>query len=845
MTNFEIALISCLLTRPEYADAVKLSENDFSTALSAALFKVVKASVNPTHVVVTEELAKMGVQPDAAILSKLFAVKPDVADLEEIEKYAEEVRKEAVCRRLQRKLLSASDLLREGKLDEATTLASGALLRVTDEMVTSEDATLQGILGRMASGEGLAESFPMGLTQIDAATGGLRHGNIAVITAGYKKRKCLGRNTQVYADGVLVRIDEILPPNLPEGFTATSINLLGRTERETASHFYRSPAGRTITVRTKRGLTLTGTPDHPILLLEPDGTETFRPLSDVSVGEWVSSRKGMNEFPATDQVDPTTASVMGYLVGDGSVTTDGAIGFTNPDQELIEDYESKCVALGFKAIQHNGLEHRIYCTKDRAYLAELGLGYGTAGYKEVPLSVRASGRASQIAFLRSYFDCDGWVSPSNHTGVEVMVLSKSLRLIEQVQMMLQNLGILSTRRESWVKYQGERRLFWELSMSSEDALSYARQIGFLHKKKHAKLAAYVEAAPNIRARRALDIIPISQDILIDLAARNPGLRSVFNRTISRGIPCRLTRARAKRLVEATGDELLASLADDTRFYDEIVSVEEGPEIETFDFTVPGSHAFWSNGMISHNTTVALHIVKTVLEQGRSVAYVALEDDDVSFAQRLMGMAVNCPSDWFDIPAHRRIPQMQQKVDAGLDWAKDKKFRVYDAKDGVHHFPTALALMRADKLKFDTDLVVADFLQAWDERFEELTDITQKLAKFALETRVALLELSQISGETMKNGPIKGYLASKGTQAIGQLCHLGMELRYDESRPSPSHQGPVTDPKQHGSISEIGVHLKVARKAPSTWDFLIIEPSTGMVVEQNPYPTFPSKPGALD
>lgn len=244
------------------------------------------------------------------------------------------------------------------------------------------------------------------------------------------------------------------------------------------------------------------------------------------------------------------------------------------------------------------------------------------------------------------------------------------------------------------------------------------------------------------------------------------------------------------------------------------------------------------------TTVALHIAKSVLDQGKSVAYIALEDDDATFAQSLMANVGDFGLRYFDQDP-KIIPQaIKAKMDFAEKWIQDKKFRVYDAKYGVHNFANVPAIIRNDKLKFDTDLVIIDYVQAWAEEYEKITPIVQTLLKTAAETEVCLLELSQMSGDVIRNGSPKGVFSTKGTTTFGQACHVGIELRYDKDR-APRKASIVRFPHDLGSAAEIGIHLKIARRAANQWTFLVINPESGKVYEQNTMPLYPSKPGEID
>lgn len=244
------------------------------------------------------------------------------------------------------------------------------------------------------------------------------------------------------------------------------------------------------------------------------------------------------------------------------------------------------------------------------------------------------------------------------------------------------------------------------------------------------------------------------------------------------------------------------------------------------------------------TTVALNIVRHVLEQGKSVAYIALEDDDVSFAQVLMAQALDFNVHFFEVAPQNRTADMQAKIDAGLAWISDKRFRVYDAKKGVHNWHNLPQIIRADKLKYDTDLVVVDYVQALGNKYEVLSEVAHMLQRTAQENAVCMLELSQISGDDIKHGPTKGILPTKGATDFAQAAHVGLIVRYDKDRAKPK-QHIVKWPHDLGSQAEIGIHMVKARRAANQWAFLAVNPESGLIHDQYASPLYPSEPGKVD
>ena len=59
-------------------------------------------------------------------------------------------------------------------------------------------------------------------------------------------------------------------------------------------------------------------------------------------------------------------------------------------------------------------------------------------------------------------------------------------------------------------------------------------------------------------------------------------------------------------------------------YETVVAIEDGGQQPTFDLMVPRPHSFLANGVLSHNTTVALHAVANAQKAGGIAAFIDAE-----------------------------------------------------------------------------------------------------------------------------------------------------------------------------------------------------------------------------
>ena len=103
----------------------------------------------------------------------------------------------------------------------------------------------------------------------------------------------------------------------------------------------------------------------------------------------------------------------------------------------------------------------------------------SARAKRIPSHILRSPEPVVRAFLRAYFDCDGYAGKQG-----VILSTMSDKLAEQTQLLLLNYGILSRRRR-------QADGCWHLQILGASAKRFAERIGFGLERKQRDLEAYV------------------------------------------------------------------------------------------------------------------------------------------------------------------------------------------------------------------------------------------------------------------------------------------------------------------------------------------------------------------
>jgi recombination protein RecA len=123
---------------------------------------------------------------------------------------------------------------------------------------------------------------------------------------------------------------------------------------------------------------------------------------------------------------------------------------------------------------------------------------------------------------------------------------------------------------------------------------------------------------------------------------------IFRDLLRTDINCECSRSRLVKAVEwgtkrekslsAGGRAILGYLRELARArytYERVESVEEAGVQPTFDLMLPLSHSFVANGILSHNTTVSLHVIAEAQKNGGLVAFIDAEHAlDPTYAKAL-------------------------------------------------------------------------------------------------------------------------------------------------------------------------------------------------------------------
>jgi stage III sporulation protein SpoIIIAA/intein/homing endonuclease len=470
--------------------------------------------------------------------------------------------------------------------------------------------------------------------------------------------KCVTGDSLILTSKGFQPLADLIPDGLEDDeFAPIACTIFGKDGPEPASQAYNGGLSTTFKVTTRQGFTIEGTPEHPLLALDRRGELVFRRLDELAMGDYLAIQRGQQFFGNEIQLSPfeftartnalngtmptmlteDLARLLGYLVAEGTLSFDNQVTFCHTDPEIQTDMARLTEALfGLRLRQHmhrgewNGKDFRIFGVKTRRFLASLGLTYVRAADKCIPPCILRAPKPIVTAFLQALFEGDG--SAHSHPG-RVEIASASYRLMSQLHVLLLNYGIVGNLRAK--HNETYDRDYYYLTLIGENVARFAQEIGFISTTKRARLAKLAAAQSDALRNPNLDVVPYMNDRLRELRgltdARADTTIGRFTRADNRAPSYRTLRRILTETAVATQTPVyqeLATFLETNYFFDPVQRIEES-EAYVYDLSVPGTHSFFANGFVSHNTTMLRETARVVAEDLRKRVVIVDTSNEIA------------------------------------------------------------------------------------------------------------------------------------------------------------------------------------------------------------------------
>lgn len=402
-----------------------------------------------------------------------------------------------------------------------------------------------------------------------------------------------------------------------------------------APKWFDSGVHPTIKVETFRGLTLQGSVNHPILTWGYDESGkpslAWKMLGGIKEGEYAVLNRSSELFPSDPaltsyyprlkdkkteehklpkKMSPELAFILGSLVAEGSVSKE-QISFANTDKEYLNAFkkafakvfpdcrlhEFKRKPVGFTKKPYTTLE--IHSLQVIHFLSNLGLIKAKAGEKIVPEIMFLSSKESLSEFLRGYAEGDGSVYLSG--APEIAFISKSKKLLSELQIILLRFGIESSNR-----YQPSKDIHKLLFRGRNNLNLFKSEIGFVCNRKIKKLSEISSMNSDDWVMSKTDFIPFILEYIRKSDKYIKHTNFLKKHNFDRYAKLKNIWSKLSKILDIEDRRLFEEILKNEFLFDKITKVKKSTKERVYSIGVDSNdHSFVSNGFISHNTEVKL------------------------------------------------------------------------------------------------------------------------------------------------------------------------------------------------------------------------------------------------
>lgn len=373
---------------------------------------------------------------------------------------------------------------------------------------------------------------------------------------------CITDDTFVFGKNGLERVKNFPFKGQKRHYKA---KIYGKDGFDEIDYLWQNKKMKTIKITTEGGYQLEGTFHHPIIARDTIYKKfgTWTELQDLTKNHFALIQLNQQVFGDEDKlnngferyktkkaicipnkVNKDFAYLIGLLLGDGYVGNRD-ITITTQDFEIKDFLRSKPFGLSFYESK-DGVHFRAGSDEFIYVLKQLGYKKVRAKFKTIPESCLKWSKENICSLLSGLLDTDGCCDIRKNGKSRITFASTSIGLIKQVQMLLLDLGIISSLTKQVIKPTEKVKVsstIHRIEICDQRAIKrFKEQIGFRIKRKAEKVKYHLK---------------------------------------------KYQRQYIKR--------------DNCEFLWKRITKIEKSENKTYDFNIPIGHNFLSNGFISHNT----------------------------------------------------------------------------------------------------------------------------------------------------------------------------------------------------------------------------------------------------
>ena len=565
---------------------------------------------------------------------------------------------------------------------------------------------------------------------------------------------------------------------------------------------------------TRDGHEITATDEHWILTFEG-----WKQLKDIKVGEFV----GVTRFTTCHkEMNPDILRLAAFWIADGNKHTT-SYSISNATPAVIAELNDICKRNNLTLSNNTGIEYIVGTIKSlkadrKRYVSSISYHLRKTkfyGYEEsikaaeILYETRLSQRQSLFSpvdelkklgcwgqtthtlsipdaimqletpfiafFLGSLFACDG--SFSNGC---IEYSSVSRRLCDDIQILLSRFGISATVREKKVKYNGDIRIAYTVSICAyKDVEQFWLWGGVLGKND--KIGEYLRSH---RTSNKCDYVPASAKKMLRYGDKFYKNRIGVSLSKNDKTKVRVNRGLILDCSRLDGTyETVRVKLNNQCAWREIKSIEKIGERHTYDIEVADTHNFFANGIVTHNSGKSEFIDEITerlnINYGWRFAYFSPENSPLSYhASKLIEKFTGKRFSKRDLP-YNEYQQAKSKLESDFFFIMPDEFKI----DTI--LEKAKSLVRKNGIK---SLVIDPYNRLENEQGMQnetlyVSRLLDKLQNFAVRNDVLVILMVHPTKMKSLDGVIQvpTLYDCSGSANFYNKCDFGLIVHRDRSK----------------------------------------------------------------
>ena len=481
------------------------------------------------------------------------------------------------------------------------------------------DSSVYGALVR------LAQDFNMRYQLIDG------HGNFGSVDGdeAAAMRYCLSTCSLVSTDKGLIPIAKITK-NETELNTDNEIDIKVNSMNNkvnTSKVLFNSGIHEIYEVKTEAGFSVKATSNHPLLTLTINENKkpeyVWKTVENLKEGDYAVINTSSNQLNSNiDLIEEWEAEFLGALVSEGYISSIDnqnpyyRIGFSNTDKQMakvfktgLKKYLEKVNSSSKITVNIKEVEEIYTHSKDLYdYLVNERQFYFGSDKKEIPNVVLQSSWNIQNLFLKYLYEGDGGSSDPEKT---IFYVSQSIKLLQQIQIVLANKGIFSYIGTCPDK-RNEKPCYKLYIKEKYNVKRFAELIGFVSERKQNSLKELIKWYKEHNTGVSMkNYVPF----LTEYIRKKYKSQFLEKHNFDRYNKYEENKKKIQEIISEEDFKLMEDLCSRNYSFQKITSIEYAGEEPVYSIKVESEcHSFTANGFINHNTEARMgKITEELLE----------------------------------------------------------------------------------------------------------------------------------------------------------------------------------------------------------------------------------------